>query len=79
MGVAACRSLHPNSLLQSFMEGRLRVSICALIFQLLRGTDHNLAAYDIKLLIDKDSVDIIRPQWVTDCIHRGELVPLRKK
>lgn len=35
--------------------------------------------YDIKLLIDKDSVDIIRPQWVTDCIHRGELVPLRKK
>ncbi|KAG1849416.1 ATP dependent DNA ligase domain-containing protein [Suillus subalutaceus] len=35
--------------------------------------------YDIKLLIDKDSVDIIRPQWITDCIHRGELVPLKKK
>lgn len=35
--------------------------------------------YDIKLLIDKDSVDIIRPQWITDCIHQGELVPLKKK
>ncbi|KAG1735545.1 ATP dependent DNA ligase domain-containing protein [Suillus lakei] len=35
--------------------------------------------YDIKLLIDKDIVDIIRPQWVTDCIHLGELVPLKKK
>lgn len=35
--------------------------------------------YDIKLLIDKDNVDIIRPQWVTDCIHRGELVPLKKR
>jgi DNA ligase-4 len=35
--------------------------------------------YDIKLLIDKDSVDIIRPQWVTDCIHQGELISLKKK
>lgn len=35
--------------------------------------------YDLKLLIDKDSVDIIRPQWITDCIHQGELVPLKKK
>ncbi|OAX43215.1 DNA ligase 4 [Rhizopogon vinicolor AM-OR11-026] len=35
--------------------------------------------YDIKLLIDKGSVDIIRPQWIRDSIARGELVPLKKK
>ncbi|KAJ8590777.1 DNA ligase 4 [Rhizopogon salebrosus TDB-379] len=35
--------------------------------------------YDIKLLIGKGNVDIIRPQWITDCIARGELVPLKKK
>ncbi|KAG2150301.1 ATP dependent DNA ligase domain-containing protein [Suillus bovinus] len=35
--------------------------------------------YDIKLLIDKDNVDIIKPQWIADCIRRGELVPLKKK
>lgn len=38
-----------------------------------------ITPYDIKLLVDKGNVDIIRPQWVTDCIHRGELVPLKKK
>ncbi|KAG1728061.1 ATP dependent DNA ligase domain-containing protein [Suillus paluster] len=35
--------------------------------------------YDIKLLIDKGIVDIIRPQWITDCVLRRELVPLQKK
>ncbi|KIM62592.1 hypothetical protein SCLCIDRAFT_1214942 [Scleroderma citrinum Foug A] len=35
--------------------------------------------YDIKLLVTNGKVDIIRPQWVLDCIAREELIPLRKK
>ncbi|TDL23778.1 DNA ligase 4 [Rickenella mellea] len=35
--------------------------------------------YDLKLMKDKDLHDIIRPQWIHDCIAAGELVPLRKK
>ncbi|TFY55747.1 hypothetical protein EVJ58_g8059 [Rhodofomes roseus] len=35
--------------------------------------------YDIKLIMDKGVCDIIRPQWIMDCIARGELVPLTKK
>ncbi|KAL4066025.1 ATP dependent DNA ligase domain-containing protein [Scleroderma citrinum] len=35
--------------------------------------------FDIKLLITKGNVDIIRPQWVLDCIAHRELLPLRKK
>lgn len=36
-------------------------------------------AYDIKLLVNKGTVDIVRPQWVLDCVARDELVPLRKR
>lgn len=36
-------------------------------------------AYDIKLLVNKGTVDIIRPQWVLDCVARDELVPLKKR
>jgi len=60
------------------MEGRLRVSTDAYL-QLLSGAHHRFVAYDIKLLIDKGNVDIIRPQWIRDSIARGELVPLKKK
>ncbi|EGN95003.1 hypothetical protein SERLA73DRAFT_170894 [Serpula lacrymans var. lacrymans S7.3] len=35
--------------------------------------------YDIRLLINKDTVDIIRPQWIVDCVARGEILPLKKK
>lgn len=35
--------------------------------------------YDIKLLMRKGTVDIIRPRWILDCVARGELLPLRKK
>ncbi|KAI6010699.1 DNA ligase 4 [Pisolithus orientalis] len=35
--------------------------------------------YDIKLLMRRGTVDIIRPRWILDCIARGELLPLRKK
>ncbi|KAH7885847.1 ATP dependent DNA ligase domain-containing protein [Phlebopus sp. FC_14] len=35
--------------------------------------------YDIKMLVNKDTVDIVRPQWVLDCVARGEILPLRKK
>lgn len=36
-------------------------------------------AYDIKLLVNKGTVDIVRPQWVLDCVARDELVPLKKR
>jgi len=38
-----------------------------------------LAAIDIKRIIEKTEFDIIRPQWILDCVGQGELVPLRKK
>ncbi|KAG6335727.1 hypothetical protein ID866_3351, partial [Astraeus odoratus] len=31
-------------------------------------------AYDIKLLINKSTVDIIRPQWVLDCVASKEIL-----
>ena len=36
-------------------------------------------ALDIKRIIEKTRFDIIRPQWIYDCVRQGELVPLRKK
>ncbi|KAH7914811.1 ATP dependent DNA ligase domain-containing protein [Hygrophoropsis aurantiaca] len=35
--------------------------------------------YDIKLLINKGTIDIVKPQWILDCAAREEIVPLRKK
>ncbi|KAF9244662.1 ATP dependent DNA ligase domain-containing protein [Melanogaster broomeanus] len=34
--------------------------------------------YDIKLLVNKGTVDIVRPRWILDCIARGEILPLKK-
>lgn len=36
-------------------------------------------AYDIKLIMDKGALDIIRPQWIKDSVAKGVLMPLRKK
>ena len=36
-------------------------------------------AYDIKLLVNKGTVDIVHPQWILDCVARDELVPLKKR
>lgn len=38
-----------------------------------------MTAFDIKRIIEKTEFDIIRPQWILDCVRQGELVPLRKK
>ncbi|KAL1747949.1 DNA ligase IV-like protein [Schizophyllum fasciatum] len=35
--------------------------------------------YDLQLIIRKDTNDVMRPQWVIDCIAQGELVPMEKK
>ena len=35
--------------------------------------------YDIRLLVNKGTVDIVRPQWVLDCVARDELGPLKKR
>lgn len=36
-------------------------------------------AYDIRMIMDKGAIDIIKPIWITDSIAKGELVPMRKK
>jgi DNA ligase-4 len=38
-----------------------------------------LLAYDLKLIIEKDQLDVIKPSWITDSIDAEEAVPLRKK
>jgi len=35
--------------------------------------------YDLKLIINKDLHDIIRPQWIYDCISEGKRVKLTRK
>ncbi|KAI0766955.1 DNA ligase 4 [Trametes elegans] len=35
--------------------------------------------YDIKLIVNKGVCDIIRPQWILDCVAQEEIVPLTKK
>lgn len=35
--------------------------------------------YDIQSLMNKGTVDIIRPQWILDCVAHGEILPLAKK
>ena len=39
----------------------------------------HVTAYDIKLIMNKDVCDIIRPQWILDSVAKEELVPLVKK
>ncbi|KIJ65132.1 hypothetical protein HYDPIDRAFT_89015 [Hydnomerulius pinastri MD-312] len=39
----------------------------------------NTTPYDIKLLVNKGTVDIVRPKWILDCIAKGEKLPLRKR
>lgn len=38
-----------------------------------------LVAFDIKRIIEKTEFDIIRPQWIHDCVRKGQLIPLRRK
>jgi len=35
--------------------------------------------YDIKLIVNKGVHDVIKPQWIKDCIRKGVLVPMTKK
>lgn len=42
-------------------------------------SDGARTALDIKRIIEKTGFDIIRPQWIHDCVRKGELVLLRKK
>jgi len=36
-------------------------------------------AYDLKLVIDKGIVDVLKPSWITDSIEGGEKAPMQKK
>ncbi|KAF8963440.1 DNA ligase 4 [Flammula alnicola] len=46
------------------------------LFVVYGGT---VTPYDLKLLIDKGAVDIIKPNWIVDSIEEGERLPMRKK
>ncbi|KIK82388.1 hypothetical protein PAXRUDRAFT_35579 [Paxillus rubicundulus Ve08.2h10] len=35
--------------------------------------------YDIKMLVNRGTVDIARPKWILDCIARGKILPLKKR
>ncbi|CAL1714652.1 unnamed protein product [Somion occarium] len=41
--------------------------------------DGSTIPYDIRMIMDKGAIDIIKPIWITDSIAKGELVPMRKK
>jgi hypothetical protein len=38
-----------------------------------------ISAYDLKMLINKDSHDILKPNWLHECISREELVAMRPR
>lgn len=45
-------------------------------------TPHRLtpySAYDLKMIMKKDVHDIVRPQWLLDCVAAGQRLPLKKK
>lgn len=46
---------------------------------LLAVTTERKIAYDIKLIMDKDVCDIIRPQWILDSIAKGKPMSITKK
>ena len=66
----------PNYML--FMREVLRVSLirCNSRRVLLNCLP---TAYDLKLVIDKGVVDVLKPSWITASIELGETLPLRKK
>lgn len=35
--------------------------------------------YDLKLLINKGTVDIVKPEWIHDSVSRGQLAPMAKR
>jgi len=35
-------------------------------------------AYDIQMLVNKGTYDVIRPKWIIDCVHANELLPMTK-
>ncbi|KAL5513056.1 LIG4 [Sanghuangporus vaninii] len=54
--------------------------------QIAKGIDPILVVYggssipyDVKLIIDKDIHDIIRPSWIYDCVEQGQRLPLHRK
>ncbi|CAA7265112.1 unnamed protein product [Cyclocybe aegerita] len=39
----------------------------------------SITPYDLKLVIDKGKVEVLKPSWIMDSIEQGEKVPMRKK
>ena len=42
----------------------------------LRSTS---AAYNLKLVIDKGLVDVLKPRWITDSVEAGYALPMTSK
>lgn len=58
------------------MEGRRLVSVFIEYHETMPTWS---PAYDLKLIMNKGIHDIIRPQWIYDCVSREELAPMSKK
>lgn len=41
--------------------------------------EDTFSAYDLKIIMNKDIHDVIKPEWVRDCVARGRLLPLHKR
>lgn len=49
------------------------------IHELYHETELHDIAYDIKMIMNKGIIDIIRPEWIKDSVTKGELMPFKKK
>ena len=43
------------------------------------GTKGYGVAYDIKMIMDRGTVDILRPEWIKDSVAKGELMPFKRR
>ncbi|KAM5533834.1 hypothetical protein V8D89_012497 [Ganoderma adspersum] len=69
-----------NSLMQMIhTHGGKCVQVCRDDPNLLVVYGGQTTPYDIKLIMNKDVCDIIRPQWILDSVAKEDLVPLIKK
>ena len=76
-GALVLKSLLANLKPSLYTEGKLPVRLSLLAYVYLKLIA--LAAYDLKLLIDKGIYDILKPDWVADSIALGHPAPFRKR
>lgn len=38
-----------------------------------------LTAYDLRLIVDKDAIDVLKPNWIVDSVEQGRKASMTKK